>query len=349
MIKQNIYVLFDNQNEYVANLLNKQLQVERIYSVNSEATADILSDISRRCSSEYFYIIKADRELIFDFDFTFKPDCNNRQYVHVWGDSVKLYNTHAVQLNPSGYDDIALRNGNIELKSESDKIYSNSIFDIVYISYDEEDADGNYNKLKSRFPRVKRVHGVKGIFAAHHAASIMAMTDMVYVVDADADIMPDFNFDYNPHSSERQSVIVWHSHNPINDMEYGYGAVKLFPTELLRNYVGSPIDFTTTVSSSFKVIEEVSNITRFNTDPYSAWRSGFRECVKLSSNVIINQDKLTAERLAVWCTMGEDREFGDFTIAGAREGAEYGRQYKDQPDMLKLINDYEWLAHRFNF
>jgi phosphoribosylpyrophosphate synthetase len=34
----------------------------------------------------------------------------------------------------------------------------------------------------------------------------------------------------------------------------------------------------------------VSNITAFNTDPYSTWKSAFRECVKLSSKIIDRQD-----------------------------------------------------------
>ena len=40
-------------------------------------------------------------------------------------------------------------------------------FDIVFISYNESNADRNYEKLKSRFVNVKRIHGVKKGFIKH--------------------------------------------------------------------------------------------------------------------------------------------------------------------------------------
>ena len=127
---------------------------------------------------------------------------------------------------------------------------------------------------------------------------------------------------------------VWYSRNPVNDLIYGYGGIKLFPRDMLLNYKGSPIDFTTSVSSKFKVIPEVSNVTRFNTDPFSAWRSGFRECTKLASKLIPNQDnKETEERLAIWCSKGADREFGEWG----------GRKYRP---FLRGGIVYRWSADR---
>jgi hypothetical protein len=95
-------------------------------------------------------------------------------------------------------------------------------------------------------------------------------------------------------------------------------------------------------------MQEVSNITKFNTDPFSAWRSGFRECAKLASKLIHNQDNTESEhRLDIWCTRGADREFGEFAIMGANAGRAFGLAHKDQPDMLGLINDYSWLEKQF--
>jgi hypothetical protein len=253
--------------------------------------------------------------------------------------------------NPTKFTDIALRNGNIQIKKMTGDIYENPIFDIIFLSYDEVYADENYKKLKDRFPRAKRLHKIKGIMEAHKAAAEWAYenSSMFYAVDADAEILPTFNFDYQPLLFDGQSVHVWHSHNPVNDLEYGYGGIKLFPSKLLIDYNGSPIDFTTAVSKSFKVIPEVSNITHFNTDPFSSWRSAFRECTKLASKLIANQNnKETEERLDIWCTKGADREFGDFAIMGANDGRKFGIENINQPDILRLINDFNWLEKRFN-
>jgi hypothetical protein len=94
---------------------------------------------------------------------------------------------------------------------------------------------------------------------------------------------------------------------------------------------------------------EVSNITAFNTDTFSAWRSAFRECVKLSSKVIDRQKSdETNRRLETWKTVGKDRPFGEYAILGAIQGEEYGLLNKNNLSELKKINDFDWLLERFN-
>ena len=99
-------------------------------------------------------------------------------------------------------------------------------------------------------------------------------------VDADAEIKEDFTFNYIPDVYDEDVVHVWGSQNPVNNLEYGYGGVKLFPTKLVRDATSWGLDFTTGLSKRFKSMPEVSCITRFNTDAFSTWRSAFRECVK---------------------------------------------------------------------
>jgi hypothetical protein len=41
-------------------------------------------------------------------------------------------------------------------------------------------------------------------------------------------------------------------------------------------------------------------------------------------------------------------EFGKYSIAGAIEGANFGKTYSNQPEMLRLINDFNWLREKFN-
>jgi hypothetical protein len=50
----------------------------------------------------------------------------------------------------------------------------------------------------------------------------------------------------------------------------------------------------------------------------------------------------------VWCTVGENSEFGEFAIMGANEGREYGTKYINQPEMIGLINDFSWLEEKFS-
>lgn len=220
------------------------------------------------------------------------------------------------------------------------------MYDIVFISYQEPNADENFEKLKQRFPMAKRVHGVKGIHQAHIAAAKKCFTKMFWVVDADAQIVDNFNFDYEVDKYNLETVHVWRSMNPINDLVYGYGGVKLLPRSLTINMDTSKPDMTTSISSKFKAVHEVANVTGFNTDPFNTWKSAFRECAKLSSKIIDRQkNEETEQRLQTWCTVGSDRRFGDYAIAGANAGREFG--LSDNID-LKLINDFDWLQEQFN-
>ena len=218
-------------------------------------------------------------------------------------------------------------------------------YDIVFISYNEPNADENYNKLIAKYPRAKRVHHVKGIHQAHIKAAELCSTDMFWVVDGDAVIVDDFNFDYEVSRYELNIVHVWRAKNPVNGLEYGNGGVKLLPRQLTLDMDVNKPDMTTSISKWFKAIDEVSNITAFNTDPFSTWRSAFRECCKLAARVIDRQDdKETQERLDAWCEKSTD----EFALNGALAGKEYGTINKDNTDALKLINDFAWLEEKFN-
>lgn len=221
------------------------------------------------------------------------------------------------------------------------------MYDIVFISYNEPNADDNWRSLKSKYPMAKRIHGVKGIHQAHIVAATQCFTEMIWIVDGDAVILDDFKFDF---VAERTDfVYVWRSRNPINGLEYGYGGVKLFPRIATINMDTSKPDMTTSISKHFKPMPQVSNLTAFNTDPFNTWKSAFRECVKLSSKVIDRQkDDETNARLQTWTTVGESNQYGKFSIMGARAGVKFGITNKNNIDELKKINDFEWIKSEFD-
>lgn len=222
-------------------------------------------------------------------------------------------------------------------------------YDVVFISYNEANADERYELLLQKVPYAKRVHGVKGIHEAHIEAAKQCSSEMIWIVDADALVVEDFDFDLFIDKWDRETVHVWRSKNPINDLVYGYGGVKLFPRELTINMDTSKPDMTTSITHKFKAMPAISNITAFNTDPFNTWKSAFRECCKLSSKIIDRQRaKETEERLYIWCTVGNDKEFGEYAISGAKAGAEYGSKNKENLEALKKINDFDWLKNYYN-
>lgn len=224
------------------------------------------------------------------------------------------------------------------------------MYDIVFISYKEVNADKHFNELYKRFPIVQRVDGVQGIHKAHKTAASKCLTKMFWVVDGDAKVLDDFNFDFMPEKRNENVVHVWRSKNPINNLEYGYGGVKLLPRRLTLEMKEDTTDMTTSISNRFKAMEQVSNISVFNTNAFNTFKSAFRECVKLSSKVIDRgDDKETDSRLNVWCTVGKDKLYGEYAIKGALAGKEYGSESKDLPSKLKLINNFTWLEEYYKY
>lgn len=223
------------------------------------------------------------------------------------------------------------------------------MYDIVFISYQEPNADKNWTNLINKFPYAKRVHGIKGIHQAHIAAAKKCFTKMFWIVDGDAVIVDDFKFDYKVEDYDLETVHVWRSLNPVNDLVYGYGGIKLFPRKLTIEMDITKPDMTTSISNKFKAISQISNITEFNTDPYNTWRSAFRECAKLSSKIIDRQkDNETNKRLNTWCNVGEDKLYGKYAIDGAKEGAAYGARNRENLEALQKINNFDWLQEQFN-
>lgn len=221
------------------------------------------------------------------------------------------------------------------------------MYDIVFISYGEPNAEANWERLKKRFPLAKRVKDVKGIHQAHIAAAKKCFTKMFWVVDGDAEVLEDFNFDHEVSEYDLDVVHVWRSRNPINGLEYGYGGVKLLPRKLTLDMDVTKPDMTTSISTKFKAMDQISNITAFNTDPFNTWKSAFRECVKLAAKVIDGQvDAETEQRLMTWCTYYQDKPHNDWAYLGAEDGKMYGMQKAGDLAALSKINDFEWL-HAF--
>ena len=303
----------------------------------------------KKSLTNFFWLVDDEFKIDPDFDFDYEIPEWDQKYVHVFKQANGYYG--GLYLFPKNYN-ITKREAEYNFfvnTKEIDQVAGYyPPFDIVFISYNEPNADENYEKLKVRFPYAKRIHGVKGIHQAHLEAAKISDTRMFWVVDGDAIIEPDFNFELEVNQWSRNTVYVHQSRNPINDLVYGYGGVKFLPRELVLAMDVNSVDMTTSISKRFNSVQRVSNVTAFNTDPFSTWKSAFRECVKLSSRIIEGQvDSQTQGRLDIWCTVGADRPFGEYCIKGAIAGRDFGSKYADDKEMLKKINDWEWLQNEF--
>ena len=237
-------------------------------------------------------------------------------------------------------------------------------FDIIYLSYDEPNAEENYADLITKAPWAKRVHGVEGSDAAHKACAELSETDRFITVDGDNKIRESFllqELDFERHTDLEHSVISWCGRNQINGLLYGNGGLKCWPKEYVLHMrthenadpdnQAAQVDF----CWDLKYIQQNSCYSDVynNATPQQAWRAGFREGVKMALNQGVKPSKeeflkghwKNLHRLWIWLMVGADVENGDWAIYGAREGL-----YKTMCTDWDYINvrDFEYLNNLWN-
>lgn len=214
--------------------------------------------------------------------------------------------------------------------------------DVVFLSYDEPEADRNFAALRSLVPHAKRVHGVRGIRPAHAAAADAAATEMLFVVDGDCEVTTPSVFEFEPVPEEAMYTHVWWADNPVVGLAYGNGAVKLFNRAALSSAKHLNVDFSTHVGAGVVVHPEVVCVTRYASTPLHAWRAAFREGYKLTM-AAQRGDADASLRLALWLKRGWGQH-GHFSVLGANAGAKHARAYGDP----KLVNDFDELNKLFH-
>jgi len=224
------------------------------------------------------------------------------------------------------------------------------MYDLIFLSYDEPQANENYENLVSRFSHAKRIHGVEGIVQAHKEAAKISLTEYFWVVDGDNIIQEDFDFSFK-WEKPRDGLIkvcVWGSVNSVNGLKYGNGGVKLLPKYPVLSYpmerFEDRLDFSTTIGGVFHYEKTCASINRFNTSEFHSWRAAFREVFKLRSKMDLPMDKQQYKDIrkwiAVWLTEGKEAEYGDFVIQGASDAIDW---YKSNPRNTERINDFYFL------
>lgn len=241
---------------------------------------------------------------------------------------------------------------------------SMSEFDVIYISYDEDNCEENWVDLQSKVPWAQRVHGVKGSDAAHKAAAELSSTDMFVSVDADNIVDPaffDLEIDFD-HPKLKGKALSWAAQNIINGLEYGNGGLKLWPKQYvldMRTHENAdPTDKRNQVDfcweDSYVQMANQYSTTHPNGSPRQAFRAGFREGVKMclvqGGKPDVDNFKKAVwwgnyKRLITWCSVGADADNGLWAIYGARLGC-HMTNLTDW-DFVQ-VRDFEYLNELFD-
>lgn len=333
------------------NITASQTQTWPVLYMKTQ-TSQELCEFASNTDSPWFFTTDPDVKPL-KRNLKFEPSVNDHDSVHTWQrmnphtrevhsyGGVRLWPTHKVSDITS--DQIKLNKiPRVRYVKEPLSVYKP--YPIVLLSYHEERAQTAFDALGKRSDNVLWVKDVAGIFEAHKQAATQAGdSTMFWVVDADAELHPDFKFNYIPDVYDQETVHVWSSLNPVTGSKYGYGGVKLFNTQQVSDATSWGLDFTTGLSKRFKFMPEVSCTTVFNTTAYDTWRSAFREVVKLTAST----DPDAKYRITEWLNPLSDADYSSEAKRGAEQAQAFAKQNINNQSELDKINDYDWLKNKF--
>lgn len=217
--------------------------------------------------------------------------------------------------------------------------------DIIFISYDEPNADANWEILSSKYPHARRLHGVDGMEKALLKAAEMSSTDWYYAVFAKTELHSDFDFSFSPDLFQEPKHYIFHAENPLNGLRYGHMGVVLYNCGIVKTTTEFGIDYT--MSAAHAVIPVTSAVARFNSNPYQTWRTAFREAGKLAQFCDEKDNIENSYRLSVWTSEAEG-EYSEWCLQGARDGVMFYHANKEDKTQLKNAFNWVWLREYFS-
>ena len=217
--------------------------------------------------------------------------------------------------------------------------------DIVFISNGESMAEENWEMLNwsrtnSRPNRIVRVDSVKGRVAAYHAAADASTTPWFFAVFAKLRVDSSFDWSWQPDRLQEPKHYIFHANNPVNGLVYGHQAMIAYNKKLVLANSGTGLDFT--LDSAHEVVPILSGDAMYCEDPWTCWRTAFREALKLRASLpdIENEYRLKAWLKEYSGTIAN----GHWSHKGAQDAMDFYDSVNGDFEELRKSYDWEWLS-----
>jgi hypothetical protein len=222
-------------------------------------------------------------------------------------------------------------------------MFKDELLDIVFIDNGEPNADANYEYLKwaaerANDLRIHRSSGVNGRVAAYQAAAKLSTTPWFFAVFAKLEVSSLFDWTWQPDRLQEPKHYIFHAYNPVNGLTYGHQAMIAYNKKLVLANPGVGLDFT--LDNEHEVVPILSGVAEYAYTKWSAWRTAFRECIKLRGN----SDVESLYRLDKWLTVDLSHSNGEYSILGAQDAVEYYEAVGGDFAELRKSYDWEWLS-----
>jgi hypothetical protein len=222
-------------------------------------------------------------------------------------------------------------------------LHDDQLLDIVFIDNGEPNVDYVYRHLchaaeQESNIRIHRSSGVNGRVAAYRAAAELSTTPWFFAVFAKLWVDEGFNWRWQPDRLQEPKHYIFHALNPVNGLVYGHQAMIAYNKKLVLENTAPGLDFT--LDQAHEVVPIMSGTAMYDETPWMAWRTAFRECIKLKNS----PDVESQFRLTKWLTVGNTHDTGQWSIWGAEDAVEYYDSVAGEFAELKKSYDWAWLA-----
>lgn len=210
---------------------------------------------------------------------------------------------------------------------------------VIFMSNGEREADVNWATLKNAVPRAVRLDGISGRRRAFiESAKLAGDASHFFIVTGKNSITKPEVFEYRPNIQQVGSKhTVFFAKNMSNDLISGHMAIGCYNTATVLN---TPVDFGLdfTEAGGIVTVPILASEANFATTPYEAWRTAFRESVKLS----LQNTPVATAALTRWTTyaIGPNAEW---VIQGAMDGVNYATTNQNNPEALRKTVEWDWL------
>jgi hypothetical protein len=216
--------------------------------------------------------------------------------------------------------------------------------DIVFISNGEKYAGFHEQQLYQAVQRhgldCNRIHhsaGVNGRVAAYQAAARLSTTPWFFAVFAKLEVDPKFDWSWQPDRMQQPKHYIFHAYNPVNGLTYGHQAMIAYNKRMVLENAGAGLDFT--LDQPHEVVPLLSGVANYNETPWMAWRTAFREVLKLKHSL---PDVESDYRLRQWLEVDTTEQ--QWSMKGAEDAVEYYDSVAGDFAALKRSYEWAWLA-----
>ena len=220
--------------------------------------------------------------------------------------------------------------------------------DIVFIDNGEPTAEHNYKQLGESaslrwINRIHRSSGINGRVAAYRAAAELSTTPWFFAVFAKLQVEKKFDWAWQPDRLQEPKHYIFHAYNPITALTYGHQAIIAYNRQLVLTNTAPGLDFT--LDQAHEVVPVLSGVAMYNATAWMAWRTAFRECIKLKHSL---PDVENEYRLSQWLsntrTFRSLLQHSEWSVRGAQDAVEYYEQVNGDFVELRKSYDWAWLA-----